>query len=209
MRPTYLLTLAAVAASLVLAACGGSSTSKTSSGAAKGSDTVSVKHVGGLGAVLVDSSGKALYSPAQDTAKMIRCTGQCTTFWQPLVAGAGKPTAGTGVPALGVVKRPDGTRQITAAGKPLYTFTRDSSGKITGNGFKDTFGGRNFVWHLVLAGGGTAPKSSSGGSSSSVTGNGFTDKFDGRTFVWHVVLAGGGATPAPKSTPSSSNSYGY
>ena len=174
MRPTYLLTLAAVAASLLLAACGGSSSSNTSSGAAAASDTVSVKHVSGLGAVLVDSSGKALYSPAQDTAKMISCTGQCTTFWQPLVAGPGKPTAGSGVPALAVVKRPDGMRQVTAAGKPLYTFSEDSAGKITGNGFMDKFGGRSFTWHLVLAGGGTAPKSTasgSGGGSSSGSAN--------------------------------------
>ena len=165
MRPKYLLVLAAIAASLVLGACGGSSTSHTSSGAAAASDNVSVKHVSGLGAVLVDASGKALYSPAQDTAKMIRCTGRCTSFWQPLVAGAGKPTAGNGVPALGVVKRPDGMRQVTAAGKPLYAFAEDSAGKINGNGFMDEFGGRSFTWHLVLASGGTAAKSTASGSS--------------------------------------------
>jgi predicted lipoprotein with Yx(FWY)xxD motif len=165
MRPKYLLILAAVAASLLLAACGGSSTSKPSSGAAAASDTVSVKQVSGLGAVLVDSSGKALYSPAQDTANLITCTGQCTSFWQPLVAGSGKPTAGNGVPALAVVKRPDGTRQVTAAGKPLYTFAEDSAGKINGNGFMDKFGGRSFTWHLVLASGGTAAKSTTSGSS--------------------------------------------
>jgi predicted lipoprotein with Yx(FWY)xxD motif len=174
-RPTFLLTLAAVAAALVLAACGGGSTSKTSSGAAATSDTVSVKHVNGLGAVLVDASGKALYSPAQDTATMIRCTGQCTTFWQPLVAGAGKPSAGSGVPTLGVIKRPDGMRQVTAAGKPLYTFSEDSAGKINGNGFMDKFGGRAFQWHLVLAGGGTAPKSTASGSGSgSGSGGGYS-----------------------------------
>jgi predicted lipoprotein with Yx(FWY)xxD motif len=131
---------------------------------------VSVKHVDGLGQVLVDASGKALYSPEQDTAKMIRCTGQCTTFWQPLVPGAGKPTAGSGAPSLGVVKRPDGMRQVTADGKPLYTFSQDSSSSITGDGFTDKFGGRTFMWHVVLAGGGAAkapsPKStpSSAGS---------------------------------------------
>src|SRR4051812_48387735 len=137
MRPTHLLACAAVASSLVLAACGGSSTPNASSRAAQASATVSVKHVGGLGDVLVDASGRALSSPAQDSAKMTRCTGQCTAFWQPLVPGAGRPTAASGVPSLAVVKRPDGMRQVTAAGKPLYTFSQDSAGSITGNGFTD------------------------------------------------------------------------
>jgi len=166
MRPTHLLTCAAVASSLALAACGGSSTTNASTGAAKASDSVSVKHVDGLGDVLVDASGKALYSPEQDTAKMIRCTGQCTMFWQPLVAGAGKPSAASGVPSLAVIKRPDGTRQVAAAGKPLYTFSEDSSGSITGNGFTDKFGGRTFMWHVALAGGGSAPAPKSTPSSS-------------------------------------------
>jgi predicted lipoprotein with Yx(FWY)xxD motif len=165
MRPPHLLAFAAVAASLTLAACGGSSTPKATSGAAR-SDTVAVKHVDGLGDVLVDSGGKALYSPEQDTAKMIRCTGGCLTFWQPLAPGAGKPTAAAGVPALGVIKRPDGTRQVTVSGKPLYTFSEDSAGSITGDGFMDKFGGRSFLWHVILAGGGPAPKSAPSGSSS-------------------------------------------
>jgi predicted lipoprotein with Yx(FWY)xxD motif len=168
MRPTHLLTCAAVAASLALAACGGDDTSTTTSGAAAAtSDTVHVKHVDSLGDVLVDSTGKALYTPEKETAKKIRCTGDCLTFWQPLEAGAGKPTAADGVGPLAVIDRPDGKRQVTADGKPLYTFSEDTAAKITGDGFHDEFGGRSFVWHVVLAGSGPAPASTSTPSSSS------------------------------------------
>jgi predicted lipoprotein with Yx(FWY)xxD motif len=164
-RPVHLLTFAAVAASLALAACGGDSGS-TASGAAATSDTVGVKHVDGLGDVLVDGSGLALYTPDQDTAKMVRCTGECTSFWQPLDPGAGRPTAAGGAGKLSVIRRPDGARQVAADGRPLYTFSEDSAGSITGDGFRDEFGGRRFVWHLVLAGTGPAPAATSSSSGS-------------------------------------------
>jgi predicted lipoprotein with Yx(FWY)xxD motif len=159
MRPTALLTYAAVAASLILAGCGGDDSSSPTTNASASSDTVSVKHVDGLGAVLVDTSGKALYTPDQDTAERVRCTGDCLTFWQPLEPGAGKPTAPDGTPSLAVIRRPDGTRQVTAGGRPLYTFSEDMSGAVTGDGFMDKFGGRSFLWHVVLAGKRAAPAS--------------------------------------------------
>jgi predicted lipoprotein with Yx(FWY)xxD motif len=156
-RPTLLLTCAAVATSLALAACGGDSGSAMSVSAAA-PDTVAIKHVEGLGEVLVDAGGKALYTPDQDTAKRIRCTGECTSFWQPLAPGAAEPTAPDAVGTLAVIRRPDGGRQVTADGRPLYTFSEDAPGSITGDGFRDKFGGRTFIWHLVLAG--TGPSTS-------------------------------------------------
>ena len=161
-RPTLLLTCGAVATSLVLAACGGDSGSAASASAAP-ADTVAIKHVEGLGEVLVDARGKALYTPDQDTAKRIRCTGECTSFWQPLDPGAAEPTAPEGVGTLAVIRRPDGSRQVTADQRPLYTFSEDAPGSITGDGFRDEFGGRTFVWHLVLAGAGPSPSGAHGG----------------------------------------------
>jgi predicted lipoprotein with Yx(FWY)xxD motif len=160
-RPTHLLTCAAIAASLAVAGCGGDAGS-VAPGAAASSDTVGIKHVDGLGDVLVDGGGKALYTPDQDTARQIRCTGGCTSFWQPLDPGAGKPTAAAGAGRLAVVRRPDGARQVTADGNPLYTFSEDSAGSVTGNGFRDEFAGRSFLWHVVLAGKGPATGGASG-----------------------------------------------
>jgi hypothetical protein len=47
--------------------------------------------------------------------------------------GQSKPVAGKGVTGLGVVKGPSG-EQVTWHGKPLYTFVRDSKGKVLGQG---------------------------------------------------------------------------
>ena len=78
----------AVAAIVGLSACGGGS--KQSSGSSSGAsssaaaDTVSLKSVSGVGNVLVDSKGFALYSPVQERTGSIMCTGSCTTVWVPL-----------------------------------------------------------------------------------------------------------------------------
>ena len=167
-----LLGVAAIVAVFTLAACGGGSgggggsTMATASGG--GGSTVAVKSVGNAGQVLVDSSGKALYSPAQEANGMIMCTGACESFWSPLTVKSGNPT-GSVPGTLGVVKRPDGSRQVTYNGRPLYSFTQDPTGQVTGDGFSDAFNGQHFTWHVMSVGGGG---SSSGGSSSSSTSSG-------------------------------------
>jgi len=151
-----LTVLTTATAAVILAACGSSGSGGSSGSPATASNgaatTVVVKSVGGVGNVLVDSSGRALYSPDQEANGTILCTGACTSFWMPLTAD-GTPTAATGVAQLGVIDRPDGTKQVTAAGKPLYTFTEDSPGEVKGNGFSDAFGSQHFTWHAVLASG--------------------------------------------------------
>jgi predicted lipoprotein with Yx(FWY)xxD motif len=150
----------AVFAVLAIAACGGGGKKTTSS------DTVSVRQLSGVGSVLVDQSGKALYTSDQEAGGKIVCDGSCNAFWKPLEASGGKPN---GAGKLGVIKRPDGTMQVTANGKPLYTFSEDPPGKATGNGFSDDFGGRHFTWHVVSSGG----KTSSGGQSKPPSGGGY------------------------------------
>jgi predicted lipoprotein with Yx(FWY)xxD motif len=85
--------------------------------------------------------------------------------WHPLVApSGGKPSGGVG--SLGVVRRPDGTEQVTYKGMPLYTFAQDTAaGQANGQGIKDVG-----TWSAVTAGASTpakpatpAPASSSGG----------------------------------------------
>lgn len=107
--------------------------------------------------MLVDAAGKALYTPDQESDGHVRCTGACASIWQPVVAPAsGTPKASDRATMLEVIVRPDGTRQVAAGRKPLYTFTEDPQGKVTGDGFSDDFGGRHFTWHAVLAGGAAA-----------------------------------------------------
>ena len=139
------------ALAVALAACGGSSAKHSASSN-----------------VLVNSSGLALYSPTGETATNVRCTGACAAIWKPVAPGTAKLT---GAGKLGVITRPDGSKQVTAAGKPLYTFVQDKPGSVSGNGASDAFGGKHFSWHVVTSAGstGAAPASmpSSGGYSSS------------------------------------------
>jgi predicted lipoprotein with Yx(FWY)xxD motif len=157
---------AVIAAAVALSACGGGSGGGSASTAA-GSQTVSVRQLSGVGSVLVDQSGKALYSSDQEASGRIICSSACTAFWKPLNPGAGTPTAAPGAGRLGVIKRPDGSMQVTANRKPLYTFSEDSPGKVTGDGFSDDFAGHHFTWHVVSSGGksGASTAGSSSGSS--------------------------------------------
>lgn len=149
----------AAAAALAISACGSTASGGTPSGSvsnaaapAARADTVAIHQLSGVGRVLVDSSDKPIYTPAQEAGGKILCASGCTAFWKP-VAAAGTPTAASGVGKLGVIKRPDGSMQVTDNGRPLYTFSEDSRGKATGDGFKDAFSGHRFTWHVVRAGG--------------------------------------------------------
>ena len=151
-RPFSLAALAVVGA-LVLAACGGSSTSSSSGsgstpsyGAAKpstsntsnGSGAASVvsTKTSSLGTFLVDSNGRALYLWDADHGSKSTCSGACAQAWPPLTTTA-TPKAGGAVKAslLGTTERADGSREVTYAGHPLYTFAGDTqAGQTTGQG---------------------------------------------------------------------------
>src|SRR3954451_10332344 len=109
------LILAALAVTLIVAGCGGNNSSDQASRGATTSDTVGVKPIAGFGRVLVDSSGMALYTPNQEASGRVGCTGSGTSEWQPVTAG-GKPTAPPGAGKVGVIKRPDGDRQVPLNG---------------------------------------------------------------------------------------------
>jgi len=113
-----------------------------------GGATVSVKRIAGKGSVLVDAKGQALYRSDQERNGMVLCKGGCLSFWQPLIV-SGTPKGKSLAGKLGVVKRPDGGRQVTYNGRLLYAFKLDKSGKVTGDGFKDAFGGQKFTWHVA------------------------------------------------------------
>jgi predicted lipoprotein with Yx(FWY)xxD motif len=154
------------ALALVATACGGAGGGGAAGSTAAGTAaTVSVQHVDGVGNVLVDAKGMALYSPQQEAGGKVMCTGSCTSIWVPLtLSGSGKPSGSSDVSSkLGTVDRPDGAVQVTYQGKPLYTFAEDSSpGIVTGNGFQDQFGGRPFTWQVASVGAVTSTSTSTG-----------------------------------------------
>jgi predicted lipoprotein with Yx(FWY)xxD motif len=164
MRSAMKFLFPALAASLTLAACGSSSKSTSSSQAtapasttssSNGESAAAVKSAPNatLGAtVLVDAQGMTLYSLSGERSGKFICTSSsCTQVWHPLSASAGTPSGNAG--ALGSVKRPDGTQQVTYKGRPLYTFAQDQQpGDAKGQGIKDVG-----TWTAVM----TSPKSSS------------------------------------------------
>ena len=160
--------LAAVAAAGLIAACGSAGTGGGSGAggtgaaqrtAARHNTVISVRKVPGVGTVLVDRSGKTLYSPQQEANGKIACTGSCLSFWFPVRVAAGSdlraPSGVTG--ALGMVHRPGGMTQLTYNGKPMYTFRLDQApGQAHGNDFTDHFAGTSFTWHALTTSGAPA-----------------------------------------------------
>jgi predicted lipoprotein with Yx(FWY)xxD motif len=128
--------------------------------------TVKPLQVGGL-SILADRTGMALYTPAQESSGKILCTtaNGCTSFWKPVTVATNNPRAPQGAGKLGVIKLDDGALQLTDNSRPLYTFVQDSPGQLSGNGFKDAFGGQHFTWHAILRSGSPAGSGSSGSSS--------------------------------------------
>jgi predicted lipoprotein with Yx(FWY)xxD motif len=145
-----LLILSVIALGAVVGVAIAVASTGNNGGAVKsGGATVSVKQIAGHGKVLVDARGRALYRSDQEKKGMALCTGACLSFWQPLKVSGTPTRSNSAVGKLATVKRPDGGRQVTDNGRLLYSFKLDSPGKISGDNFKDAFGGQKFTWHLV------------------------------------------------------------
>ena len=169
-----LLVLAA-AVILLVGACGGGGDSDAGGSTSSAGPTVSSEMVDGVGRVLVDSQGAALYAADQEAGGKVLCTDSCTSIWEPLTVSGGMPTSGDGLDGeLGVVTRPDGSRQVTFDGRLLYRFTEDpDAGTVTGNGFADSFDGQAFVWHVATPTGVSTSNANSSSSSDDDGGYGY------------------------------------
>jgi predicted lipoprotein with Yx(FWY)xxD motif len=82
-----------------------------------------------LGEFLVTGKGYTLYHmPVENNGKFF-CTGSCLKLWKPFTLPKGTKSATAGksvVDTLGVITRPNGAKQVTYDGWPLYTFVGDS-----------------------------------------------------------------------------------
>jgi predicted lipoprotein with Yx(FWY)xxD motif len=94
--------------------------------------------------ILVGMNGHTLYSLSAEKHGRFICTNKmCLSFWHPLVVRKGVRPAG--VRGLATIKRPDGRRQVTFRGGPLYFFVQDTkAGDVKGEGFKDVG-----TWHAA------------------------------------------------------------
>ena len=150
-------------AALALAGYGATASGKPASVRA----TASAKHTvvktrhGSLGTFLVDGQGRTLYRFLRDTSSKSHCSGQCATFWPPVLT-SGKPAAQGAAKAsmLSTTRRSNGARQVTYNGRPLYRFSGDSkAGDTNGEGI-NAFGAR---WYVVSPAGKVIKSSTTNG----------------------------------------------
>jgi predicted lipoprotein with Yx(FWY)xxD motif len=108
-----------------------STTTTTKTPTASSTEIIQPETENGVGAYLADSNRNALYTYGADTAGVSNCSGSCVASWpiyKATVASASLPANVT------VIIRSDGMKQYAYKGMPLYTFTGDTPGKVTGNG---------------------------------------------------------------------------
>ena len=175
LRHSVTAALAVAVAALLLAACGGGEgDDNANAGPADGagSGIVSIQDVDGTN-VLADSEGRTLYTSDVEQGGRVLCTGACTSFWEPIAGSANEARSASSDLDLdlGVIERPDGDRQLTFEGLPLYSFTEEGPGQLDGDGFVDDFEGTHFEWVAATTGaasgsaGSNEPSGTSGDSS--------------------------------------------
>jgi predicted lipoprotein with Yx(FWY)xxD motif len=137
MRLKYIIFLAVV----LLFAASINSCSKTSNGNTTPpvpAISFQIKNDSHFGSIIVDSNGNTLYFFSFDANGSSACTGNCLATWP--VAYVANPTLGTGLidSDFSFIARPDGSKQTTYKGWPLYTFSHDTApGQTNGDGVEN------------------------------------------------------------------------
>lgn len=154
-RPPAALSLLAVA--LLLAACANEGSGSPGASAGGAAVTLTVAHTA-AGDALAGPNGRTLYILTKDTKDTSTCTtGACATTWPALEGDGGAVQAGSGISGTwGTATWPDGTKQVTHNGQPLYYYSGDNAaGDSNGEGS----GG---VWFIAPVGAeGSAPSGAS------------------------------------------------
>ncbi|ALV41785.1 hypothetical protein AU252_11995 [Pseudarthrobacter sulfonivorans] len=157
--------LAAAALIAALSGCGGSPGTTTTTPAATSPAATSAAPTAGsptaaaavdlktasssAGNIVVDAAGMSVYFFTKDVkdSGTSACTGACLTAWPPLLTTAAKPAAEGVTGTLGTITTPDGAKQVTLNGLPLYYFAQDKKpGDVLGQGVND-------VWYLATPAG--------------------------------------------------------
>ena len=81
-----------------------------------------------LGTVVVDSKGMTLYFFTKDAkgTKTSACTGDCLVAWPIATTTNATPTVDGVTGKVGTIESPDGAKQLTLNGMPLYYFAQDT-----------------------------------------------------------------------------------
>jgi predicted lipoprotein with Yx(FWY)xxD motif len=154
--------LAVMALAASLTACGGGSgTTTTTTAAAPASESpattasasatsdsamVDLKTASSSkGDIVVDGKGMSVYyftKDVKDSGKS-NCLGDCLVKWPPVFAATDTPKVEGVTGKVGTIDTPDGKKQVTVNGMPVYLWEKDKApGDITGQGVGN-------VWYLV------------------------------------------------------------
>ncbi|MFC9352526.1 hypothetical protein [Arthrobacter sp. NPDC057013] len=162
MKKQLSIGLAVMALAASLTACGGGSgTTTTTTAAAPASEspatsasasassdsaTVDLKTASSSkGDIVVDGKGMSVYyftKDVKDSGKS-NCLGECLVKWPPVIAATDTPKVEGVTGKVGTIDTPDGKKQVTVNGMPVYLWQKDKApGDITGQGVGN-------VWYLV------------------------------------------------------------
>ena len=150
-RQFWKLAVAAATGGLLLAGCSGAATTPQATSAATGSQSSAVlatRQVA-LGTIVVNGQGMTAYVFDKDTANSgtSACKGPCIALWPAVTSPTASPQVSGVSGKVATIALPNGTRQVTLGGLPLYTYTPGTKpGDIAGQGF----GG---IWWVVGADG--------------------------------------------------------
>lgn len=146
--------LGALIVAAALAGCGGSSGTSTSAPPSEASSSPAASTAAGAemktasssaGQIVVDSKGMSLYFFTKDVkdSGTSACTGACLQAWPVFTTTSDAPGVDGVAGTVGTIATPDGKKQVTLNGMPLYYYAKDkAAGDVTGQGV----GG---VWYLV------------------------------------------------------------
>jgi predicted lipoprotein with Yx(FWY)xxD motif len=97
------------------------------------------------GDIVVDGKGMSVYyftKDVKDSGKS-NCTGDCLVAWPPVLTTNDTPAVEGVTGKVGTIDTPDGKKQVTIEGMPVYLWEKDKApGDITGQGVGN-------VWYLV------------------------------------------------------------
>jgi len=97
------------------------------------------------GTIVVDAKGMSLYFFTKDVkdSGTSACTGACLAAWPPLITTSDTPKVEGVTGTVGTITTPEGAKQVTLNGMPLYYYAKDTkAGDIVGQGVND-------VWYLA------------------------------------------------------------
>jgi predicted lipoprotein with Yx(FWY)xxD motif len=104
---------------------------------------VNVAKKDGIGSYLTDIKGMTLYYFKKDTPGKSACDDKCIVKWPVYFVDMVAAKDGLDAKNFGAITRPDGKKQTTYKGMPLYFFADDKApGDTNGQGVKN-------VWYVV------------------------------------------------------------